>query len=289
MMTNDLLKRMRSLLPQLSKGQRHSAEYITEHYEKAAYMTAAKLGVLVGVSESTVVRFAIELGYEGYPELQRAIQDMMCKKLTAVQRIQLTNDRLGDSDILEKMLLSDIQKIKNTLDSADRTSFARAVDTIISSHTVYIAGVRSSSVLANFLAYNLNLIFDNIKLIDATSESELFEQIMRIGEKDVLVAITFPRYSGRIIKAVNFAANAKSKIIALTDSETSPISEYADILLCAKSDMASFVDSLVAPLCIINALIVAISQKKQTELADIFNRLERIWDECDVYEKDSGS
>ena len=285
--TNDLLKLIGEKLPKLSKGQKRIASYILEHYEKAAYMTAAKLGALVGVSESTVVRFASELGFEGYPELQHSLQEIIRTKLTTLQRIEITNDRIGDADLLEKVLVSDIDNIKRTLDRVDRASFNSAVDAMINAKTIYIIGMRSSSAIADFLFFYLNLIFPNVRLVRTTSGSEVFEQILRISKDDVIVGISFPRYSKRIINALEYAKSQCAHVIALTDSAVSPIAVHADDLLLAKGDMASFVDSLVAPLSIINALIVAIGKKKQSEVSATFEKLENIWDEYEVYEKRS--
>ncbi len=285
----DLLSLIESKMPKLSKGQKLIARYILEHYDKAAYMTAAKLGTLVSVSESTVVRFAIELGFEGYPELQHSQQELIRTKLTTLQRIEIANDRIGDSDLLEKVLVSDIDKIKRTLDEVDRASFDRAVDAMIGAKMIYIIGMRSSSSLASFLFFYLNLIFPHVRLVRTTSGSEIFEQILRISKDDVIIGISFPRYSKRIINALEYAKSQSAHVIALTDSASSPIAEHASDLLLAKSDMASFVDSLVAPLSIINALIVAIGKKKQTEIADTFEKLENIWDEYEVYDKSHGS
>ena len=284
-MKQDLLKYIEKKMPTFSKGQKLIANYVLANYDKAAYMTASKLGALVNVSESTVVRFATELDFDGYPALQRALQELIRNKLTAVQRMEVTNNLIGDGDILENVLLSDAEKIKHTLDHIDRDSFNRAVDEIIGADNVYIIGVRSSSTLANFFNFNLSLIREKVQFVQTTSGSEMFEKIMRIGKGDVMIAISFPRYSKGIINAVEYAKGTGANIIALTDSASSPIAALADELLIAKSDMASFVDSLVAPLSIINAMIVAISKKKQDELAVIFEKLENIWDEYNVYDK----
>lgn len=262
--------------------------FILQSYDKAAFMTASKLGEQVGVSESTVVRFAITLGYNGYPELQNALQDMICNRLTAVQRIEITSDRLGDADILERVVNSDIMKLRSTLENIDRDDFAKAVRMIIGAKKIYILGVRSAASLASFVAFYFRLIFDNVQLVQTTSGSEMFEQLLRVGKEDVVFAISFPRYSKRIITGVEFAHSQDAQIIALTDSRTAPIAAFADVALTAKSDMASLVDSLVAPLSIINALIVAIAKEKRGEIEDIFSRLEKIWDEYDVYDKDHG-
>lgn len=271
----------------MSKGQRAIGRFIIENYDKAAFMTAAKLGAAVNVSESTVVRFAIAVGYEGYPELQNSLREFIRNKLTAVQRIEITNDRLGDADVLERVLTSDMDKIKFTLDTIDREHFKNAVNQIIDANVIYILGVRSSASLANFLDFYFRLIFKNVKFVQTTSGSEMFEHLLRVEKGDAVVAISFPRYSKRIINGVEYAKSQGAKIIALTDSEQSPIAAFADSLLIAKSDMASFVDSLVAPLSIINALIVAIAKVKSGELESVFNRLEGIWDEYDVYDKES--
>ncbi|MBO5218506.1 MAG: MurR/RpiR family transcriptional regulator [Clostridia bacterium] len=287
--TPDLLTQIEQRMPKFSKGQKQIAAYILAHYDKAAYMTAAKLGALVGVSESTVVRFALELGLDGYPELQHSLQELIRTRLTALQRIEITNDRIGDADLLEKVLVSDIDKIKRTLEEIDRTSFNDAVDALIGAKMIYIIGMRSSSSLANFLYFYLNLIFPHVRLVRTTSGSEIFEQILRISEEDAIVGISFPRYSKRIINAMEYAKSQGAHVIALTDSASSPIAAHADDVLLAKSDMASFVDSLVAPLSIINALIVAIGKKKQDEVAATFEKLENIWDEYEVYEKPHGN
>ncbi len=283
--TADLLSLIREKMPALSKGQRQIASFMLEHYDKAAYMTAARLGGLVGVSESTVVRFAIELGFEGYPELQHSLQDLIRTKLTTLQRIEITNDRIGDADLLEKVCMSDVEKIKRTLEEIDRTSFDRAVDAMIASKMIYIIGMRSSSSLASFLYFYLKLIFPHVRLVSTTSGSEIFEQILRISPDDVIIGISFPRYSKRIINALAYAKKQGAHVVTITDSNASPIAKWADDLLVAKSDMASFVDSLVAPLSIINALIVAIGRKKQGEVEAIFEKLETIWDEYDVYNR----
>ncbi len=284
-MEANLLKVIESRFDDFSKGQKNIARYILEHYEKAAYMTAAKLGSLVAVSESTVVRFANELGFDGYPALQAALRELVRTNLTSFQRVEVSDSIIGDKNVLEQVLLSDAEKIRRTLDSIDRHAFDEAVDKIINANRVYIIGVRSSATLAGFLHYNLQMAFDNLTLVQTTSGNEMLEQIMRIGEGDVMIAISFPRYSKRIIKAVEFAKRNGADVVALTDRETSPIAREADQLLTANSDMASFVDSLVAPLSIINAIVVAVGRKKREELTARLKRLEEIWDEYDVYDK----
>ena len=284
-MSRDLLNTISSLMPQFSKGQRAIAKYILENYDKAAFMTASKLGTKVGVSESTVVRFASELGYEGYPQLQRALQELIRNKLTAVQRIEITTDRIGADDVLNKVLNMDIDRIRHTLEEVSKEDFNAAVEAICNAKNIYIIGVRSSASLAVFISFYFNHIFEGVRSVNTTSASEMFEQLMRIGKDDILIGITFPRYSQRTVKAAKYARDNGAQVIAITDSRQSPIGEYADHLLIAKSDMASFVDSLVAPLSLIDALIVAVGLKKREEISQTFQKLERIWDEYNVYEK----
>lgn len=284
-MNGDLLKTIEDGMSSFSKGQRLIAGYILEHYEKAAYLTAAKLGQLVGVSESTVVRFAIELGFEGYPQFQAALQKLVRSRLTSFQRMEVSNTLIGDGELPDKVLLSDMDKIRRTLEEIDRKAFSQAVDRIAEAKNIYIIGVRSSSALAGFLNYNFRMIFDNVRFIQTTSGSEMFEQIMPVGRGDVMIAISFPRYSTRIINAVEYARSREADVVALTDSKLSPIAAYADQLLIAHSDMASFVDSLVAPLSIINAMIVAVARKKQDEVSERLMALEEVWDRYDVYDK----
>ena len=285
---NDILKFIEENSSEFSKGQKHIAAYITSHYDKAAYMTAAKLAQEVGVSESTVVRFVMELGFGGYPAFQKSLRELIRSRLTAVQRIEVTNNLIGEADVLEKVLSSDIDKIKRTLDGIDKDAFDTAVKNIIDAKTFYIIGMRASSYLAEFFNYSLRMLSDNVRLIQTTSGSETFEQMMNIGEGDVLFAISFPRYSQSIIKGVEFAKRSGADVIALTDSESSPIAEKADQLLVAQSDMASFADSLVAPMAVINALIVAITRERSEEFSQRLHRLEEAWDEYHVYNKNNG-
>lgn len=282
---NDLMAKIQNNLSEFSKGQRLIARYILEHYDKAAFMTASRLGLTVGVSESTVVRFATELGYDGYPHLQKALQEMIRNKLTAVQRMEVTNNRMGNRDVLQAVLNTDVDKIRMTLDEIDRDAFHGTVEAILNARRIYILGVRSSSALAGFLGFYFNLLFEQVRLVNTAGVSETFEQILRIGEQDVLIGISFPRYSKRTLSAMKYAKSCGAKVVALTDSRLSPLTRYADHTLIAKSDMASFVDSLVAPLSVINALIVAVGMGKQEEIEGTFNRLESIWDEYQVYEK----
>ncbi len=281
----DLLKIIEEKIPSLSKGHRRIANYIVEHYDKAAYMTAAKLGTQVGISESTVVRFADELGFDGYPALQHSLQEIVRNKLTTLQRMEITSDRIGNNDILDKVVQSDIEKIRITLDRINHDHFNTAIDAIVNAENIYILGMRSSSSLASFMAFYFNLIFDNARCVNMSGGSETLEQVMRISNKDVLIGISFPRYSKRSINAVKYAKSQGAHVVAITDSNISPIATYADSLLLAESDMASFVDSLVAPLSIINAIIVATGMKKKDEVANTFTKLEEIWEKYEVYQK----
>jgi DNA-binding MurR/RpiR family transcriptional regulator len=284
-MNKDLLNQIQNLYQTFSKGQKHIAKFIIDHYDKAAFMTASKLGSIVGVSESTVVRFASELGFEGYPQLQKSLQELIRNKLTSVQRIEVSTDRLGDGDIFEKVLNSDIEKIKKTVTELSRDDFNGAVSAIVGAKNIYVLGVRSSAALASFLGLYFNYIFDHVILVNTTSGSEVFEQIMRINENDVIVGISFPRYSTRTVKAMKFASDRGATVVSITDSKMSPLYRYSSYNLIAKSDMASFVDSLVAPLSLINALIVAVGIKCQAQVYNTFAQLERIWDEYEVYDK----
>lgn len=284
-MNHDLLKTIEEGLPSFSKGQKRIAEYILVNYDKAAYLTASRLSGIVGVSESTVVRFANELGFEGYPEFQHSLKALIRTRLTSFQRMEVTNQIIGEGDVLEKVLTSDADRIRRTLESIDRESFEEAVEKIINANAIYILGVRSSSSLAGFLNHSFRMVFDNVKLLQTTSGSEMFEQLMPIKANDVLIAISFPRYSKRVINAVEFARTKDADVVAITDSINSPIAAQASQLLIAQSDTNSFVDSLVAPLSVINALIVAVARKKSAEITDRLHELEKIWDQYDVYDK----
>lgn len=284
-MNEPLLVKMEESIRRLSKGHKKIAAYIKENYDKAAFMTAAALGKKVGVSESTVVRFATELGFKGYPELQRALQQMIKSKLTAVQRMEVSQSLIGDGDIINSVLTGDIELIRETAERTSRADFKNALAEINRAKRIYILGVRSSAALASFLAFYFNLVFDSVVLVDTASASEMFEQMFRIDENDVCIAISFPRYSKQTVNAMRFIADRKAKIIAITDTEKSPIASFANHLLVARSDMASVVDSLTAPLSLINALIVGVTLSRHAEVSDNFNKLERIWDEYQVYEK----
>ena len=284
--TNDLTSRINECYGSLSKGQKILATYITDNYDKAVFLTAAKMGQVVGVSESTVVRFATHLGYKGYPEFQKALEEMVRNKLNSIQRMEVTYGRISQSHILETVLQSDQEKIKDTLEHIDVHAFELAVDTIIKAKHIYIVGIRSCAPLAAFMAFYFNLMFENVTLLQTNNSSELFEQMVRISKDDVIIGISFPRYSMRTLKAMEFANNRNAKVITLTDSVHSPMNLYSSCNLIARSDMASIVDSLVAPLSVINALIVALCMKKQGEVAKTLETLEDIWNEYQVYEND---
>ena len=283
-MNRDLLTIISQMSPQFSKGQRLIANYIVNHFDKAAFMTAFKLGTTVGVSESTVVRFASEVGFSGYPELQKALQELIRNKLTTVQRMDVTSAQLENGNVLARVLGKDIEKIRRTLEETSERDFAGAVDAICSAKTIYIIGVRSSSALATFLSFYFNHIFSDVRLINTNSRSEMFEHIMRIGEGDVFIGFSFPRYSKRTVQAAHYARANGAKVIALTDTGKAPIADAAHFLLMARSDMISFVDSLVAPLSMVNALIVAVGLKKREEVSRTYELLERIWGEYEVFE-----
>ena len=284
-MDKDILSVIETLSDSMSKAQKRIAEYILDNIDKAAFMTAVRLARFAEVSESTVVRFAMELGYDGYPEMRRALQDSMRGKLTSVQRIKVAKDRLGSKDILTQVLSSDIEQIRQTMEETDSANFSKAVDAIVDAKSIYILGLRSSSFLAKFMGFYFDLLFSNSRVISESPDSEVFEQIVRLSEGDVLIAISFPRYSRRTIKTMQYARSIGAKIIAITDGLASPLTELADISLCARSDMISFLDTLVAPLSLVNALVVAVSEKAPGDLYENFERLERIWDEYGVYEQ----
>ncbi|MEG2720849.1 MAG: MurR/RpiR family transcriptional regulator, partial [Oscillospiraceae bacterium] len=244
-----------------------------------------KLGTTVGVSESTVVRFATELGFKGYPELQKELQQMIKSKLTAVQRMEVSENLIGDGDILGRVLMSDIELIRETAEKTSVEDFKLAVNAINKAKKIYILGVRSSAALASFLAFYFNLVFESVILVDTSSASEMFEQMFRIDKDDICIAISFPRYSKQTVNALKFISDRGATVISITDTIESPIAPYSKYILVAKSDMASVVDSLVAPLSLINALIVGVTLSRRDEVYNNFNKLESIWDEYQVYEK----
>mgnify|MGYP000432871278 CR=1 FL=1 len=278
----DLIKIIQMKFPRLSKGQKIIAEYILKHYDKAAFMTAAKLGQTVGVSESTVVRFANELGFSGYPSLQKELQELIKTKLTSVQRIEITNELIDEENPLKSVLKADIENIRVTLEKINQNTFDEVVSEILKAKRIYIVGFRSSQALVEFMGFYLNLILDNVRVI-SRGVSDVFEQLLRVGEGDLVIGISFPRYSLRTIDALKFAKDRKAKVVAITDSLLSPLAAHADYTLIAQSNMVSFVDSLVAPLSLINALIVAVGVKQKDVISETFKTLENIWEEYNVY------
>ncbi len=282
-MTKDVLHTIQASTPDLSKGQKRIAAYILSDYDKAAFMTASKLGKLVGVSESTVVRFASQLGYDGYPAMQRALQEIVRSKLTSIQRIQASNDTLFSADVVASVLHRDMDTIRQAIEGIDRSAFEMVVDKLMSARHIYILGVRSSSFLAGYLHFYLHLIFENVTLVTTNSAGDILESILRIGPGDVLVGISFPRYSQSTVKGVRYAHDRGADVVSITDSELSPLYPLSSVALMARSDMISFVDSLVAPFSLLNALIVAAGHRKNADIAQIFDRLENIWDEYGVF------
>ncbi len=284
-MNNDILTILREREPTFSKGQKRIAHYINESYDKAAFMTANRLGKTVGVSESTVVRFAVDLGFDGYPSMQKAMQEMVLNRLTSVQRIEVANDRLGDQDVVSTVIHSDMEKLRQTGEMLNREEFNAAVNAILKAKRVYILGVRSVEPLANFLGYYLNYMFNNVHVVSGVGAGEMFEKIVSVNSEDVVIAFSFPRYSSSTTKGAQYCRSVGATVIGVTDSNLSPLGRNSDHVLIAKSDMVSLVDSLVAPLSVVNALIVAIAARREKELSRTFANLERIWDEYDVYEK----
>ena len=281
----DILALLEDRQGDFSKGQRRIAKYITESYDKAAFMTANRLGKTVGVSESTVVRFAVDLGFDGYPSMQKAMQEMVLNRLTSVQRIEVANDRIGTQDVVSMVIQSDMEKLRKTGETVDRQEFAEAVNAILRAKRIYILGVRSTAPLADFLGYYLNYMFNNVHVITGCGTSEMFEKIVGINSRDVVIAFSFPRYSSATTKGAQYCRSTGATVIGITDSRESPLGLCCDHVLCAKSDMVSLVDSLVAPLSVVNALIVAIASKREKELHRTFEALESIWDQYNVYEK----
>ena len=284
-MKNEIFNILKEKYNDMSKGHKKIADYLLEHYDKASFMTASKLGSTVGISESTVVRFATELGFDGYPSFQQSIRDIMRTRLTSIQRIEIASTQIGNEDILDKVLDLDIERIELTKEQTSKKEFYSSVETILNAKKIYIIGSRSAEPLARFLNYYFNVMFEDVKLLNASGASELLQQLFHIDKNDVVIGISFPRYSKQTAIALKYALSMNANVISVTDSEFSPIAEFATHLLLARSDMLSFVDSFVAPLSLLNALIIAISIKKQEDLKSNFERLEQIWDEHDVYEK----
>ena len=284
-MNQDILMILQERKATFSKGQRLIAKYITESYDKAAFMTANRLGKTVGVSESTVVRFAVDLGFDGYPSMQKAMQEMVMNRLTSVQRLEVASDRIGSQDVVSMVVHSDMEKLRQTGETISREDFNAAVQAILQAKRVFVLGVRSTAPLAEFLGYYLNYMFQNVHVVTNSGTSEMFEKIVGIRSDDVVIAFSFPRYSAATSKGAQYCRSTGATVIGITDNRRSPLGVCCDHVLCAKSDMMSLVDSLVAPLSIVNALIVAVAAKREKELHRTFENLERIWDEYNVYEK----
>lgn len=284
-MNDQLSERIQESRRGFSKSQRAIARYLQDHPEEVAFMTASRLGATVGVSESTVVRFATEIGYSGYPAMQQAVQEMIRNKLTSFQRLEMTSRNIPREKLLDAVLGQDIDILRRTRENMDAGAFYKAVDALVGAKRVYVLGAGSSLALATFLAHYLRLVFDNVQLVEATSEAVIFQQMVRVGEGDAIIAISFPRYSKKAAKALQYASNRGMTAIAITDSPLSPVAQNASHVLLARSDMVSFVDSLVGPLSLINALIVTVAIQKKAEVSQVLERIESIWDEYGVYEK----
>ncbi|MBP3501618.1 MAG: MurR/RpiR family transcriptional regulator [Oscillospiraceae bacterium] len=284
-MSKSVLHTIQSRMNSFSKGQKRIAAYILENYDKAAFMTANKLGKTAQVSESTVVRFATELGYDGYPTMQKALQEIIRGKLTSIQRIQASNDQMTDPDILGTVMQRDMNSIHTAIIQADRAEFNRVVDKLVHAEHIYLLGVRSSSFLAGYLNFYFHLIFKNVTLVQNFSAGEIFEQMLHIGPGDVLVGISFPRYSKMTENAVHFACDRGADVIAITDSQMSPLYQLASASLLVRSDMISMVDSMAAPLSLLNALIVAVGRQKREEISNTYSDLEKVWSRYNIFGK----
>lgn len=279
----DLIKVIQSNFNRLSKGQKLIAEFIMNSYDRAAFMTAAALGETVGVSESTVVRFANTLGYDGYRELQKELQELIKNKLTTVQRISLSKDFTDYEHALKQVVKKDMDNIEKTLNEIDYNVFQDAVEITLAANNVYILGLRSSSFLAGYLGFYLNFLLDNVKVV-TSGPNDVFEQLLKATHKDVIIGISYPRYSKRTLEALDYGKEKGCKIIGITDSLISPAAQYADTTLIASSNMLSFVDSLVAPMSLINAFIIALGTEKKKDITSYFEDLEKIWKKHNVYD-----
>lgn len=284
-MSADILTKIQNNIHAFSKGQKKIASYILSSYDKAAFMTASRLGKTVEVSESTVVRFAVELGYEGYPQMQKTLQELVRNRLTSVQRIEVMNDQLENQDVVTSVLQRDANAIRMTSEALDRRQMAGAVEALFQARNIYIVGVRSSAALATYLNFYFRNIFENVRLISSTATSEMLEQLLRVGRGDVVIGISLPRYSSRTVKLLQYAHDSGATVITITDKPEAPGGKVADFVLCAKSNMISVVDSLVAPMSVINALVVSIGIRQERSVAKTFEDLERLWDEYDAFER----
>lgn len=282
-MNEDIFSVIEYKMPAFSKGQKRIAALICESYDKVAFMTASSLGKQAGVSESTVVRFAMELGYQGYPQMQKAMQEMVLNRLTSVERMGSFSTE--DQDVLSTVLHSDAERVRKTCETVDRTAFVDAVDTIANARKIYVLGVRSSSAVAGFMGHYLNYMFDEVHIVTDENAVGILEQLVNIGEGDAVIAFSFPRYAAAVIDAVSFCHSAGASVIGVTNSVFSPMAAYCDHILVAQSDMISVVDSLVAPLSLVNALLVALSGAREKQLRVRLEKLENIWQNYHIYEK----
>jgi DNA-binding MurR/RpiR family transcriptional regulator len=284
----DLINLIKSNYYKFSKGQKQIAQFIIEHYDKAAFMTAAKIGETVDVSESTVVRFASSIGFSGFPELQKSLQVLIKNKLTTVQRIGLEEDSSEDTDMVHKRIIrNEMNSMRYLLDNIDTAALDKATDLILNAGKVYILGLRTSSTLANYLGFYLDVILDNVKVLNNSGVHSLYEEIIRVKETDVLIVISFPRYSNNTIEATKFVKEHKAKIIAITDTEASPFHSLSDVSLLAKSNIVSFIDSLVVPMCMLNSLIINIGMQEKDDIVQYYDRLEELWDSHSIYQRDN--
>lgn len=281
----DLINVIKNNYNNFSKGQKQIAQFIIDHYDKAAFMTAAKIGETVDVSESTVVRFASSIGYDGFPELQKALQVLIKNKLTTVQRIGLDDDVINDTDKLHKKIIkNEINNMRSLYENIDTKALDKATELILNANKVYILGLRTSSTLSNYLGFYLDVILENVKVLNNSGVNSLYEEIIRVKESDVLIVISYPRYSKITVDATRFIKERNAKIIAITDTESSPVHKFSDVSLLAKSNIVSFVDSLVVPLCMINNLITNISLKEKEDIVEYYNKLEQLWDNHSIYQ-----
>ena len=285
-MNENVLQTIRSGMDGFSKGQKRIAAFILDNYDRAAFMTAARLGETASVSESTVVRFAAQLGYDGYPDMQKALQELIRGRLTSIQRIQVSRDQMTGSDILGSVMQRDMNSIHNVIDRLDRDAFSCAVDKLLGAKHIYILGVRSSSFLAGYLNFYMHLIFKNVTRVQSSAAGEIYEQLVHIGPGDVLVSISFPRYSKMAIHAVEFACQRGGDVVAVTDSPMSPMYKMASASLLASSDMISFVDSMAAPLSLLNALILAVGQQRRDDLSATLAEMEQVWSKYSIFGKE---
>lgn len=283
---NDIVTRMNQNFAQMSKSHKKIASYIMDHYDTAVFMTAATLGKEIGISESTVVRFAAGLGYDGYPEFQKALEEWVKSKWNSLQQMGAKYGNSSQSEILTSVIRADMEKMEDTIYNLDSAAFETAVSSILEAKHVYVIGLRSCEPLASFLSFYLSMIRGDVMQLKTTSTTELFEQMIRVSDEDVVIGISFPRYSMRTLKAMEFANDRNAKVITITDSVHSPMNLYSSCNLLARSDMVSIVDSLVAPLSVINALVVALCVKAPEQASKNLKDLEEVWANYQVYLND---